>query len=265
MLGMRVEEIADGHVRLALPFREANANPGGALHGGCAASLAVVGAGALARAAQGEDAGPWHTGAIQIGYLAAAVGEDVVADARLLRRGRELCFAEVAVTRGDGRPVAHAAVAVRGGYGAAAEMLPVAAGDEGAADPGRMGPAVEKLGFIAARGIQIEHMSGGTSRLRMPFQSGDADAAGGVHEGAALALFDTAGAMAAWAETGPGRFKASTSALQAQVLAPPDAELVAYGRLAARDREIFFSDVEVAEAARGRVVARGTVIYRIVT
>lgn len=265
-LGIALEELADGRARLALPFREDNANPGGALHGGCAASLAVVAAGALARAAQGEEAGPWHSCALQVGYLAAAVGEDVAAEAKLLRRGRELCFTEVTVASAGGKPVAHASVAVRGGRGAVAEGLPAAAGDDGAAEPGRMGPAVEKLGFIAARGIRIEHMTGGTSRLRMPRRPGDADRAGGVHEGAVLALLDTAGAMAAWAETGPGRFQASTSAIQAQILAPaPAGELVAYGRMAARDREIFFSDVEVAESASGRVFARGSVVYRIVT
>jgi hypothetical protein len=41
-------------------------------------------------------------------------------------------------------------------------------------------------------------------------------------------------------------------------------DLVARGRVAHRDGEIFFCDVEVAEPAGG-VVARGTVLYRIVT
>ena len=81
-----------------------------------------------------------------------------------------------------------------------------------------------------------------------------------------LALLDTAGAMAAWAETGPGRFKASTPSIQAQVLGPPPRDdLVAYGRVAQRDREIFWCDVEVAGQSDGRVCARGTVIYRIIT
>jgi acyl-coenzyme A thioesterase PaaI-like protein len=80
-----------------------------------------------------------------------------------------------------------------------------------------------------------------------------------------LALLDTTGAMAAWAVTGPGAFKASTPAIQAQILAPaPRADLVAYGRNVARDGELFWSDVEVATAKEGRVVARGSVLYRIV-
>ena len=91
------------------------------------------------------------------------------------------------------------------------------------------------------------------------------DAAGGVHEGAVLALLDTAGAMASWAETGPGKYKASTPSIQAQILAPPPhGDLIAYGRCRVRDAELLWSDVEVADAEHGRVCARGTVIYRIV-
>ena len=74
----------------------------------------------------------------------------------------------------------------------------------------------------------------------------------------------TAGAMASWAETGPSRFKASTPALQAQILAPPvDEDLVAYGRLVQRDHGAFWADVEVAGQGDGGVIARGTVLYRI--
>jgi uncharacterized protein (TIGR00369 family) len=123
-----------------------------------------------------------------------------------------------------------------------------------------------RLPFMAARGIRVEHMAGGRSRVVMPISEANRDGSGGHHEGAVLALLDTTGAMASWAETGPGPFKASTPALQAQILAPaPDADLVAYGRLVQRDADAFWADVEVADAARGRVCARGTVLYRIVT
>jgi uncharacterized protein (TIGR00369 family) len=129
-----------------------------------------------------------------------------------------------------------------------------------------MGPHIGRVPFIGNRGIVVEHMTGGSSRLVMPFRPDNADQGGGVHEGAVLALLDTAGAMASWAESGPGRYKASTTSIQVQHLAPtPKADLVAYGRCVQRDREIFWSDVEVADAASGRITARGTVIYRIVT
>jgi uncharacterized protein (TIGR00369 family) len=129
-----------------------------------------------------------------------------------------------------------------------------------------MGPHIGRVPFIGSRGISVEHMTGGTSRLVMPFLDANADLEGGVHEGAVLALLDTTGAMASWATSGPGRFKASTPSIQAQILASaPKVDLVAYGRCVQRDREIFWSDVEVASQADGSVCARGTVIYRILT
>ena len=71
--------------------------------------------------------------------------------------------------------------------------------------------------------------------------------------------------MAAWSVTGPGAYKASTVGLQTQFVAHTEAEtLAAYGRVAQRDNEFFWSDVEVAAVDGGRVVAKGTVLYRIV-
>jgi acyl-coenzyme A thioesterase PaaI-like protein len=126
-----------------------------------------------------------------------------------------------------------------------------------------MGPHIGKVPFIASRGIVVEHMAGGTSRLAMALRDDNLDARGGVHEGAVLALLDTTGAMASWAESGPGNFKASTASMQLQILAPtPDADLVGYGRCIRNDDEIYWSDVEVA--AGDEVTARGTVLYRIV-
>jgi uncharacterized protein (TIGR00369 family) len=226
----------------------------------------VIGAQAVGRAALGPEATPYHTAGFQISYLAAAIGEDVEAEARLLRKGKELCFVEVDVRAGEGKSIAHASAAVRGRLGAEPAKLVAPAGDDGVADPGPMGAFIGRVPFIAARGIHVERMSGGRSRLLMPWKVANGDESGGVHEGALLALLDTTGAMASWAETGPGRFKASTPAIQAQILAPPPAcDLVGYGRVVQRDRELFWSDVELTTAPDARLVARGTVIYRIVT
>ena len=265
-LGIEVVSLEKSAAQLRLPFREKNSNPGKALHGGCAASLAVVGGQAVSRAAMGADSGPWHSCSLQVNYLSAAIDEAVVARVSLLRRGKKLCFAEVSIETEEGKPIAHATTAVRGRFGADPAPALRSRGDDGQSDPGVMGPHVGKLPFMAARGIHVEHMTGGTSRLVMPFQSGDADAVGGVHEGAVLALLDTTGAMASWAQTGPGPYQASTPSLQAQILEPaPKDDLVAYGRNVQRDDELLWSDVEIAAAGDGRVVARGTVIYRIVT
>ena len=265
-LGVELESVDGETALLRLPFAEQNSNPGNALHGGCAASLAVTGAHAVTRAALGAESGPWHTAALQVNYLAAAIAEDVHARAVLLRRGKEMCFVEVDVAREDGKPIAHATAAVRARFGAAPAQVYASAGDRGESDPGKMGPGVGKMPFTTARRLHVEHMTGGISRITMPACPANADASGGVHEGAVLALLDTTGAMAAWATTGVGPYKASTPALQAQILTPPEGvDLVAYGRCVQRDSELLWSEVEVAGAADRRVFARGTVIYRIVT
>ena len=265
-LGVEPEAVSEASARLRLPYRDANSNPGKALHGGCAASLGAIGAQAVTRAALGPDAGPWHTFSLQVNYLAAAIGEAVVADATLLRRGKELCFVEVDVHTEDKKPIAYVTAGVRGRFGSAPAELHTSAGDHGESDPGPMGPHIGRVPFIGNRGIAVEHMTGGTSRLVMPWLDSNGDTAGGVHEGAVLALLDTTGAMASWAETGPGRYKASTPSIQAQILAPAGkGGLVAYGTCRQRDKELLWSDVEVADSASGRVCARGTVIYRIVT
>jgi acyl-CoA thioesterase len=265
-LGVKLASIDDNGAQLLLPYQDENSNPGKALHGGCAASLGAIGAQAVARQVLGEAAGPFHTAQMQVSYLAAAIDEDVVANARLLRRGKQLCFVVIDVATQDGKPIASVTTTVRGRMGADPSEGITSAGDHGEADPGPMGPHISKVPFIGHRGISVEHMTGGTSRLVMPFKQDNGDLAGGVHEGAVLALLDTAGAMASWAECGPGAYKASTASMQLQNLAPaPKCDLVAYGRCVARDNEIFFSDVEVASATEGRVVARGTVLYRIVT
>ena len=263
-LGMRLASLSNDAAVIALPFIEANANPGNALHGGVAASASVTAAHALARHVLGEETGPWHTMDYQINYLAAAIGEDIQATARLLRRGKELCFMTVDVTGDDGKAIAQCSIAVRGRQGRDGVATPMVRGDHGEVEPGFMGDRIAANPFISGRGIAMDFMRDGQVRLLMPWQDGNGDQLGGLHEGAALALLDTAGAMCSWSITGLGKFKASTPSIQAQVLAPPaKGDLVAYGDVGYRDNEMYWNDIEVADVATDRLVARGTVLYRI--
>ncbi len=265
-LGVKLDHLDEKSARLTLPYQDDNSNPGKALHGGCAASLGSIGGHAVARAALGPESGAWHTAQMQVSYLAAAIGEAVIAEAELLRRGKELCFVSVDIKTQEGKQIARIMTTVRGRMGEAPVDTTEAAGDQGAAEPGPMGPHIGKIPFIGNRGIEVEHMTGGTSRLTMPASANNADLAGGVHEGAVLALLDTTGAMGSWAESGPGPYKASTVSMQLQNLAPAgDGDLVAYGRCVQRDGSLFWTDVDVADVSRGRIVSRGTVLYRIVT
>ena len=263
-LGLEVEAIEEEVVRLRLPFAEANSNPGGVLHGGVAASLLAIGSRAVAQRVHPVGAGPWTLGQLQVSYQSAAREEDVLAEARLQRRGRALCFVETRVTKGDGSPIAAATAVVRARFARPVEDLPRTAGDDGATEPGPLADVLAKAPFMSNRRMSIEHMADAHSRVTMPACDANAAENGAIHEGAILALLDTAGAMASWATAGLGRWKASTASLQAQSLAPPPAgDVVAYGRCVHRDQEMYWSDVEVAEVASGRVTTRGTVFYRL--
>jgi uncharacterized protein (TIGR00369 family) len=264
-LGVVVEDASPERWRFRLPYDDRNSNPGQALHGGCAASLGLIGAQAVARTHITEAPGGYHTAGLQVSYLAAAIGEDVFATATLLRRGKAVCFVEVDVETAEGKGIAHTTSMVRGRFDASSPELPVTVGDDGASEPGPMGEHVGKMPFMGGRGIVVEHMQGGHARTVMPIRSDNLDADGGVHEGAVLALLDTTGAMAAWSVDGPGPYKASTPTLQAQVWTPPpDTDLVAYGWTRFRDADAYWADVDVADASTGRVYVRGTVQYRIV-
>jgi len=265
-LGVRLAEASGTGARLSLPYREPNSNPGGALHGGCAASLGLIGGQVVARLALGKAMAPFHTAACQVSYLAAAIEEDVTATTALSRKGKELCFAETAVETAEGKPIARISTVVRGRAGAEPASPASAHRDHGIGDPGPMGPFVSSMPFASARQMVVEHMAGGTSRIAMPLGDANADLDGPFHEGAVLALLDTTGAMAAWGAVGPGRFKASSAAIQAQILGPVQSDdLVGFGHVVQRDDELFWSDVEIADAPTGELRARGTVVYRIVS
>lgn len=265
-LGVKLISFDGDSAAVRLPFAERNSNPGLALHGGCAASLGIIGGQVMARSVLGQAMGPFHTASCQVNYLAAAIGEDVIARTRLLRRGKELCFSETRVETDDGKPIASIQSVVRGRSGAPEPVTFKTAGDDGASDPGKMGPGVAKMPFSAGRQFLVDHMTNSYARIRMPIGDANADISGSFHEGAMLALLDTTGAMASWAATGPGPYKASTAAIQAQIIsAPTTTELVAYAKVIQRDNELFWSDVEIADSVTALVHARGTVIYRIVT
>lgn len=265
-LGLTVAELSGERARLTLGFKDELSNGDTALHGGVAGSMIVSSAGCLARAALGQESGPWHTSALQIGYLSAALGEGITGTATLLRKGKELAHVEVEVAGDGGKPIAKGLLTVRGRFGAEPPPAPVVAGFGAGSDQGPMGPFIGSIPFHAALGISAEHMADGLSRIVMPEAVSNTGPDGEIHEGALLALLDTTGAMSAWAKTGPGRFKASTPGLQARIFDPaPRGDLVGHGRVVHVDREVLFCDVEICRSADGGLVADGTVNYRIVT
>lgn len=270
-LGVRVEAIDADRVRLRLPFREENANPGNALHGGVAASLIDIAGSAASWT--GIDARPGleaSTLDLTVNYLAAAIGEEVVASAEVLRRGKEIAYSQVDVRTVAGKRIAIGLVTHRAFDHAA---NPAAAGRQrGATEAGgtpgekfRNADLFVKAPFIGRLGMTVEAAAAGESVLAMPARAALADGDGAIHEGALAALIDTAGALASWSLTGLDmRFKASTVGLHVGYHGPARADVVAHARTLRRNNEIFLNQVAVSERAGGDVVASGSVTYRIV-
>ncbi len=129
-----------------------------------------------------------------------------------------------------------------------------------------MARALVTLPFIARRGMRIMLMSGGHSIVDMPFSAANADHDRAVHEGAVAALLDTTGAMAAWSLVGlDPRYKASTVGIHVNYHASArEEDVVSHGRTLRRTNEIFLNTVTVSGRASGRVIATGSVTYRIV-
>ena len=267
-LGVVVDDLAEGRVRLRLPYDDKNSNPGKALHGGVAASMIDIAGKLVAEAGFGGDC---ESAAIDVAvnYLAAAIGEEIFAEARVLRRGKEITYAEVDVATAEKKSIAKGLVTTRTvASGAATRSFAGAADPESLAtgDVSSLGKAFMKVPFIARLGMRNERMQEGTARVRMPFLESNVGAGGAVHEGALIALIDTSGAMASWSITGLDfSFKASTVAVHASFADDAVREdVVALACTLRRREEIFWNDVTVIGATSKKLVAHGDVVYRIV-
>ena len=268
-LAIRVDALAADRVRVRIPYTDDNSNPGRALHGGVYAS-AIDAAGVLAAWGGIDDSTALEPRTLDLSvcYLAAAIGEDIVAEARVLRRGKELAYAAVDVRTDEGRAVATGLVTHRMAAAGPADRELTTAPVELAAtgDVPKLARMLVAVPFIARRGMQITHMRDGQARVDMPWMPDNADGAGHVHEGAIAALLDTAGAMSSWSLVGLDfRYKASTVAVHVSFHAPATGEdVVAHARTIRRANESFSSTVTVSGSASRRTIATGSVTYRIV-
>ena len=106
---MRVVEIEDGDVVLALDTADHHRNLQGLIHGGVIATLADTAAGLAMRSV--IDTGARHvTINLDVQYLRAARGGTLTARGHVVRKGRSIGFAEAEVHDDDGAVVARAQV-----------------------------------------------------------------------------------------------------------------------------------------------------------
>jgi uncharacterized protein (TIGR00369 family) len=206
---------------------------------------------------------------LSVTYLAAAIGEDIVADAQVLRRGKEIVYADVGVRNDAGKWIAKGLVTFRAAPPSPADRQRLTAPPPAPAAAGEVSPlarAFVSVPFIKRLGMRVALMNDGHAVLRMPFQPDNSAADGAVHEGALAALLDTTGALASWSITGLDfRFKASTVGIHVSYHGSAGAEdVLSHARTLARTDEIFSNTVTLVAAASDRIVATGSVTYRIV-
>jgi uncharacterized protein (TIGR00369 family) len=96
-------------------YQDENSTAGKALHGGALASL-IDTTGAMAAWTTAQIATPKYFGStvgVNVNYLSGAIGEDVFAEGRILKRGKEIIYADVRVTNEAGKLLAQGTVVYR--------------------------------------------------------------------------------------------------------------------------------------------------------
>jgi uncharacterized protein (TIGR00369 family) len=110
-LGLRIERLEKDRADVVMPYSASLPTLADVVHGGAISALADAAATVCSWAGV-EDPGDGRgaTVALTVEFLAAARGRDLTATARVLRRGKSICFSEVDVTEAGGGLVAKALV-----------------------------------------------------------------------------------------------------------------------------------------------------------
>lgn len=114
-LAMEFLDAGEGWAKLAMRYQDENSTAAKALHGGAISSL-IDTTGAMAAWTTAEIATPRYFGStvgINVNYLSAAIGEDIFAEGRVLKRGKEIIYSDVRVTNGEGKLLAQGTVVYR--------------------------------------------------------------------------------------------------------------------------------------------------------
>ena len=101
-LGLKVIKVSEGTAKISMELKAELANPSGAPHGGAILSLADHTCGTAAMTL-----GPCVGGQFSVNFIASPnMGENIVAEAKVIHNGRRTRIIEVEVKEGEGRLVA---------------------------------------------------------------------------------------------------------------------------------------------------------------
>jgi uncharacterized protein (TIGR00369 family) len=266
-LGVTIREVAHDRAVLVLPYHPEHLNAVGVLNGGASASLLSM-AGTLAAWTGVDLDADLQLGCVDcsVQYLAPAAEEDVVAEARVLRRGRGLVFLEVALSSRAGNPICQGLLSYQtSDYAGQTPRLRAQHALLPAPAP-LVPPAAHRLfhGYVRKLDITPLHQSPGRVRLHMPCTAMHVDERGLLHAGALASIVDIAAVTASWSLV-PRREGARGSTIGMQVSYPTGAAeaVVADAHVQQRSEELLFSTVQVTTVASGQLVAMGQVSYRL--
>lgn len=266
-LGMTIAELAHDRAVLHLPYRLEHMNAGGVLNGGASASLVTMTGTLAAWTGVDVDAkGDLRCVDLSVQYLNAGREEDLLAEARVLRRGRDVVFLDVAVRSRAGVPICqglltyHTAETNGRAPRIRADHVPLPAPSP------VIPPARHRLfqGYVSKLEITPVHESPGRVRLRMPCTPAHANEAGQLDAGALASIVDIAAVAASWSlvPRRPGT-RGSTIGLQMSLPATTTDDVVADAHVQQRSESLLFSTVHVTSARSGQLVALGQVSYRL--
>jgi len=266
-LGVTIAEIAHDRAVLVLPYQPDHMNAGGVLNGGASASLVTM-TGALAAWTGADLDATTDVRCVDLAvqYLDAARDDDVVSEARVLRRGRDLVFLDVAARSRADVPICKALLtyqtADHGGHAPRLRADPIVL-----PAPSPLLAPVEHLlfrGYVRKLEITALHESPGRARLRMPCTPGHMNETGQLHAGALASIVDIAAVAASWSLV-PRRSGARGSTIGMQVSFPSmtTEAVIADAHVQQRSESLLFSTVHVTTATSGQLVAMGQVSYRL--
>jgi uncharacterized protein (TIGR00369 family) len=275
-LGLEVVDVGDAGAELRMPYNRNNSNRAGTTHGGVIAGLALVASNiATAQSQRGETVVSMRPSHLAISYLAAPREEELRSIARVVHRGRDVAHVSVEVRTVDGRPIATAWVAERlfeqeagtaDGFEPVDTQRPVSLGF-GCFDRDS-GSRVGESRFLKTSEIVIYDDTEQWACACLPVAPNEGFP-GALHEGAIAGLADSCGAFSSYtgacAAGSAASFESpsSTIAMSISFAARRPGRLCAASRLISRTGNHFSNPVEVFEADNGRIVAFGTVTYRI--
>jgi uncharacterized protein (TIGR00369 family) len=203
---------------------------------------------------------------LSVHYLTAATAEDVIATARVLRRGRDLCFLDVALHSPGGTLICQGLMSYRAPHYAGHRPRLQARHVLLPAPTPLLPPAEQRLfrGYVRKLDITPLHHSLGCVRLHMPYTARHVDERGQLHDGVLASLVDIAAVAATWSLVPhrPGT-RGSTIGMQVGYPSPATTDVVADAHVQQRSEELFFSTVHVTAVPSGQLVAMGQVSYRL--